>query len=84
MPALVAGIHAFARDKEDVDGRDKPGHDNALPFASLAGCPGRHANKSARRSLPDPTRAVYFFAGAAIFGFGPHFAVDTPFAAASH
>jgi hypothetical protein len=30
MPALVAGIHAFQpalRVGEDVDGRDKPGHD---------------------------------------------------------
>jgi hypothetical protein len=29
MPALVAGIHAFAPDlmSKDVDGRDKPGHD---------------------------------------------------------
>jgi hypothetical protein len=28
MPALVAGIHVFAdRKLEDVDGRDKPGHD---------------------------------------------------------
>jgi hypothetical protein len=26
MPALVAGIHAFAC-KQGVDGRDKPGHD---------------------------------------------------------
>jgi hypothetical protein len=26
MPALVAGIHVFAT-VEDVDGRDKPGHD---------------------------------------------------------
>jgi hypothetical protein len=26
MPALVAGIHVFAV-KQDVDGRDKPGHD---------------------------------------------------------
>jgi hypothetical protein len=26
MPALVAGIHVFAA-VEDVDGRDKPGHD---------------------------------------------------------
>jgi hypothetical protein len=26
MPALVAGIHVLAA-KEDVDGRDKPGHD---------------------------------------------------------
>ena len=29
MPALVAGIHVFLIDtaKQDVDGRDKPGHD---------------------------------------------------------
>jgi hypothetical protein len=29
MPALVAGIHAFLRIKQGVDGRDKPGHDVA-------------------------------------------------------
>jgi hypothetical protein len=30
MPALVAGIHVFLRclRKQDVDGRDKPGHDS--------------------------------------------------------
>jgi zinc D-Ala-D-Ala dipeptidase len=29
MPALVAGIHVFGYLKEkDVDGRDKPGHDD--------------------------------------------------------
>jgi len=29
MPALVAGIHALLslNQKKDVDGRDKPGHD---------------------------------------------------------
>jgi hypothetical protein len=28
MPGLVPGIHAFlARRDKDVDGRDKPGHD---------------------------------------------------------
>jgi hypothetical protein len=26
MPGLVPGIHALAK-KEDLDGRDKPGHD---------------------------------------------------------
>jgi len=26
MPSPVPGIHVFAK-KEDVDGRDKPGHD---------------------------------------------------------
>jgi len=27
MPGLVPGIHVFAAAKKDVDGRDKPGHD---------------------------------------------------------
>jgi hypothetical protein len=27
MPALGAGIHVFCASSEDVDGRDKPGHD---------------------------------------------------------
>jgi 2-oxoglutarate ferredoxin oxidoreductase subunit beta len=27
MPALVAGIHVLLLLREDVDGRDKPGHD---------------------------------------------------------
>jgi hypothetical protein len=29
MPALVAGIHAFRAFRKNVDGRDKPGHDDA-------------------------------------------------------
>jgi hypothetical protein len=32
MPGLVPGIHALANIK-DVDGRDKPGHDNSERFA---------------------------------------------------
>ena len=27
MPGLVPGIHLFTALKKDVDGRDKPGHD---------------------------------------------------------
>jgi len=27
MPGLVPGIHVLSAAKEDVDGRDKPGHD---------------------------------------------------------
>jgi hypothetical protein len=27
MPGLVPGIHALLYEKEGVDGRDKPGHD---------------------------------------------------------
>jgi hypothetical protein len=31
MPGLVPGIHVFgATSKEDVDGRDEPGHDGDL------------------------------------------------------
>ena len=36
MPALVAGIHVLAavqESKKDVDGRDKPGHDDVVPKA---------------------------------------------------
>jgi citronellyl-CoA dehydrogenase len=33
MPALVAGIHDFLGfEKQDVDGRDKPGHDGIEDF----------------------------------------------------
>ena len=28
MPGLVPGIHVLAKGKEDVDGRDEPGHDD--------------------------------------------------------
>jgi hypothetical protein len=28
MPGLVPGIHVFAASREDVDGRDEPGHDD--------------------------------------------------------
>jgi hypothetical protein len=27
MPGLVPGIHVITSGKQDVDGRDKPGHD---------------------------------------------------------
>jgi hypothetical protein len=29
MPGLVPGIHAFRSPAQDVDGRDKPGHDES-------------------------------------------------------
>jgi hypothetical protein len=31
MPGLVPGIHVFLCWKQDVDGRDKPGHDDGKP-----------------------------------------------------
>jgi hypothetical protein len=35
MPGPVPGIHAFTFFKEDVDGRDKPGHDDLASFTAL-------------------------------------------------
>jgi hypothetical protein len=36
MPGLVPGIHVFdVTSKKDVDGRDKPGHDDGLAARSL-------------------------------------------------
>ena len=36
MPGLVPGIHALQRDsKKDVDGRDKPGHDERFQLICL-------------------------------------------------
>jgi hypothetical protein len=32
MPGLVPGIHVFAAAREDVDGRDKSGHDESNEF----------------------------------------------------
>jgi hypothetical protein len=36
MPALVAGIHVLgAEQKQDVDGRDQPGHDKRQELSSI-------------------------------------------------
>jgi hypothetical protein len=37
MPGLVPGIHVFLANKQDVDGRDKPGHDDLIHNTSR-GC----------------------------------------------
>jgi hypothetical protein len=45
MPGLVPGIHAFEpRVEEDVDGRDKPGHDivDRKGFGSTCDAAQRH------------------------------------------
>jgi hypothetical protein len=34
MPGLVPGIHALLDMKQDVDGRDEPGHDAERPVHS--------------------------------------------------
>ena len=60
MPGLVPGIHAFHQGKQDVDGRDKPGHDdwdNCVPaqFPSRqmpsASCAGRSEIENSTASL---------------------------------
>jgi hypothetical protein len=35
MPGLVPGIHALRRGRLHVDGRDKPGHDDAETFRRM-------------------------------------------------
>jgi hypothetical protein len=46
MPALVAGIHVFPSrgNVQDVDGRDKPGHDETRNTV----IPGREQSERAR------------------------------------
>jgi len=36
MPGPVPGIHVFDTPKQDVDGRDKPGHDERTAIAFAA------------------------------------------------
>jgi hypothetical protein len=36
MPGLVPGIHVFAEARQDVDGRDEPGHDAPYPATVAA------------------------------------------------
>src|SRR5436305_8962937 len=51
MPGLVPGIHVFLPAQQDVDGRDKPGHDEETamsqkpkpPAACLIGWPAAHS-----------------------------------------
>jgi hypothetical protein len=39
MPGLVPGIHVFFSDsKQDVDGRDKPGHDESIAGQCVTAC----------------------------------------------
>jgi len=56
MPGLVPGIHVLPSAPNDVDGRDKPGHDDldrGRRKTSIAcGCPGPHPDRILRC---DPT-----------------------------
>ena len=51
MPALVAGIHVFSSvlRKQDMDGRDKPGHDSGAAHALSRGIGLLFLNPDAER-----------------------------------
>jgi hypothetical protein len=73
MPGLVPGIHVFLRSTKDVDGRDKPGHDEER--INLIHAP--HFFSAIRRSLiarlPSRTkvnRAEALRAAAGFVGWG--------------
>jgi hypothetical protein len=54
MPALVAGIHVLLpRRWKDVDGRDKPGHDEARHFRQyiVSDCGGSAMIGGARQKI---------------------------------
>jgi hypothetical protein len=55
MPALVAGIHAFATSRPDVDARDKPGHDGVR--VRRAFCPVRSERVEASSAERDAAQA---------------------------
>jgi hypothetical protein len=38
MPGLVPGIHVLLLSKEDVDGRDEPGHDESEGASAICIC----------------------------------------------
>ena len=50
MPGLVPGIHVFllAFPKQDVDGRDKPGHDGSIWLNYPAPISGSASSRSNR------------------------------------
>jgi hypothetical protein len=55
MPGLVPGIHALLEEtskKEDVDGRDKPGHDVDGLGSFDTPCNGPSATRRGLRNLP--------------------------------
>ena len=41
MPGLVPGIHVLLLWSQDVDGRDKPGHDDDIYFNLAIATPSR-------------------------------------------
>src|SRR5690349_2834442 len=77
MPGLVPGIHVLACRAEDVDGRDKPGHDdeNVLrcardthspPHANLYAPPFSMLRWNAGRACMRPSQAARFGYGSSL------------------
>jgi hypothetical protein len=63
MPGFMPGIHVFLR-KEDVDGRDKPGHDGKYgpsTYDISSRCTAQWA-AVARQALWNPLRRPGYFA----------------------
>ncbi|MEH2705857.1 hypothetical protein DXU06_14020 [Bradyrhizobium elkanii] len=56
MPGLVPGIQVFVSTRrQDVDGRDKPGHDGAEESVhSICDCPARKREREATQSRCGP------------------------------
>ncbi|RTM00249.1 MAG: hypothetical protein EKK32_15210 [Bradyrhizobiaceae bacterium] len=54
MPRLVLGLHAVRRMPNDVDGRDKPGHDDVEPdrYKTLTFYAGRPPPRKSGRCRP--------------------------------
>jgi len=52
MPDLVPGIHAFLGAEQDVDGRDKPGHDDQIDCILLQITKRAPFHKHSRRFSP--------------------------------
>ena len=69
MPGLVPGIHVFRAAGKDVDGRDKPGHDewSTLSVSALARVPAKWT--PVRRQGHAPTHESIAFSGEVDFRF---------------
>jgi hypothetical protein len=57
MPGLVPGIHVLLQlGKKDVDGRDKPGHDECCGKRNFTGCIFEETQEKWRTSARPPNR----------------------------
>ena len=69
MPGLVPGIHVFLLSlKQDVDGRDKPGHDNYTCWRGRCYAARADFLNAAAAILKSSTKRAYSFALASASG----------------